>query len=253
VEWVREMNHSILRGSVRQHRNVAVICRVDLMNKESANAMLKPLEEPPDNTVIIVSTERPYAVLPTIVSRCQLMRFGYVSASHMAAALGERFSLPPGDVRVSNAVRCAEGSLGKAIALMQQPLEEFLRDAHALLTLCGGRDWHDIACQLEQLVSEKLDFGREYGAAERMLTYMVYLVRDGFLGSLGAPEKYIRKEFSSQMMGSGRLEPSDAGEILDACQKAIAGVRARANVHMVLVTFLMSVMGIVHGEERSPR
>ncbi|HUJ45341.1 MAG TPA: DNA polymerase III subunit gamma/tau [Opitutaceae bacterium] len=56
-------------------RKVAVIYEADRMNMESSNAFLKTLEEPPGLTTILLLTTRPYALLPTIRSRCLHFRF----------------------------------------------------------------------------------------------------------------------------------------------------------------------------------
>ena len=49
--------------------------RADTMNDEAANALLKTLEEPPSYVVLLLLTDRPTQVLPTIASRCQPVRF----------------------------------------------------------------------------------------------------------------------------------------------------------------------------------
>ncbi len=56
-------------------RRVFVLERVDTMNDEAANTLLKTLEEPPSYVVLILLTDRPGQVLPTIASRCQEVRF----------------------------------------------------------------------------------------------------------------------------------------------------------------------------------
>ncbi|MBD3391423.1 MAG: hypothetical protein GF418_05185 [Chitinivibrionales bacterium] len=253
VEWIREVNHSILRGSVKQRRNAAIICGIDLMKKESANAMLRTLEEPPENTVIILITERPYAVLPTIVSRCQIMRFGYVDSGLMTEALGARYGMPSDDARVQNAVRCAEGSLGKARQLLEQPLDELLAEAETLLELCAATDWNETAVRLDALLSQRLDFGREYGRVERILTYVIYRIRDSFLRKAGVSGKYIREAFASHAAAGASCGPDTASRILAVCQDAIDAVRARGNVQLVLTTFLLSMMEIFHGKEQPAR
>ena len=69
VEWVKEINHAIRRGAVLKGTTIAVFDGIDSMNKESANAMLATLEDPPENTVLLLITQRPQSVLPTIASR----------------------------------------------------------------------------------------------------------------------------------------------------------------------------------------
>ena len=56
-------------------QRIFVLERVDVMNDEAANALLKTLEEPPSYVVLLLLTNRPTQVLPTIASRCQAVRF----------------------------------------------------------------------------------------------------------------------------------------------------------------------------------
>src|SRR5919109_4860708 len=86
-----------------RHR-VFVLERADTMNDEAANALLKTLEEPPPYVVLLLLTDRPTQVLPTISSRCQPVRFDALPAS----ALAERLT----GVDPQTAIACARLSLG---------------------------------------------------------------------------------------------------------------------------------------------
>src|SRR6185295_10941054 len=67
----REANFRPYEGKAR----VFLIEDADKLNAPSANALLKVLEEPPDTSHIILLTSRPAMLLPTILSRCQMIRF----------------------------------------------------------------------------------------------------------------------------------------------------------------------------------
>lgn len=69
-ELIRNIQHSPQKGD----RKVALVYEVDRLNASAANAFLKTLEEPPLNTTILLLTTRPYSLLATIRSRCQLFR-----------------------------------------------------------------------------------------------------------------------------------------------------------------------------------
>ena len=70
VDGTRELIRNIQHSPSAGDRKVALVMEVDRMNRESANAFLKTLEEPPLNTNIILTTVKPNALLDTIVSRC---------------------------------------------------------------------------------------------------------------------------------------------------------------------------------------
>ena len=79
---MREFLPKLYRTAAISAQKVAVIHEADRMNKESANAFLKTLEEPPANTSLLLLTTRPYSLLPTIRSRCLCFRFPSAPAAY---------------------------------------------------------------------------------------------------------------------------------------------------------------------------
>jgi DNA polymerase III subunit delta' len=121
------------------NRRVFVIERVDELGDEAANRMLKTLEEPAEFVHLILLTDRPTEVLPTISSRCQLVRFEAAATERIAADLGELGVT--GDTAIALA-RIALGEADTARALsteegagLRAAAERFARAALA------GRMW----------------------------------------------------------------------------------------------------------------
>ena len=75
VEQVREIIHDVSLAPIDGRHKIYIVSDADLFNDSSANAFLKTLEEPPDDVVIILMAHSFDAVLPTIASRCQVVRF----------------------------------------------------------------------------------------------------------------------------------------------------------------------------------
>ncbi len=74
VEKTRELISQLHRSSNQGGAKVAIVHEADRMRKESANAFLKTLEEPPSGTYLLMLSTRPYSLLATIRSRCLLAR-----------------------------------------------------------------------------------------------------------------------------------------------------------------------------------
>ncbi len=70
VENIRELNHSVYRSPLKSNRKVAILHEADRLNLSAANAFLKTLEEPPENTTIFLLTLHPYELPATVRSRC---------------------------------------------------------------------------------------------------------------------------------------------------------------------------------------
>ena len=178
VEWVKEVNHTIVRGALSAGKNITIIAGVDSMNKESANAMLKTLEEPPAGTLMLLLTARPQSVLPTIISRCQILRFGSVPSPVIKEAMAKRFGAEgvSGPV-IDEAVRFSMGSPGRAMYLCENPSGELAGEAEELLDLCIAGDWRRLAVCVDELAGRG-DLDRN----ERLFMHLAYSVRGGFYG-----------------------------------------------------------------------
>lgn len=95
-------------------RRVFVLERVDTMSDQVANKMLKTLEEPPPFAHLVLLTDRPANVLPTIASRCQLVRFEAAGEDQLVDQLG-RHGVP--EVQARSCARLALGDAGAALGL----------------------------------------------------------------------------------------------------------------------------------------
>lgn len=251
VEVIRELNHSILRGPTKGNIYVSIICDVDVMNLHSANAMLKTLEEPPDGTVMLLLTQRPAAVLPTVRSRCQIVRFGYISPEKIAQSLAKENSMQADDPKIIHAVECADGSLGRARSLMGESLDVFVDCAENVWKLCLENASKDVlASYLEKIMKKPLQNGRDYIAAEKILTSFLRLVRQTYFYSIKGTEKYFNnKLLGSELSSLPEINVETAEKLYNQCEKAISGVRARGNMLLVFITFILSVQELVHGKE----
>jgi DNA polymerase III delta' subunit len=245
VEWIKEINHAIGRGAVGAGKNIAIIGNVDLMNKESANAMLKTLEEPPQNTIMILTTDHPQAVLPTIASRCQIVRFGHVAENDIKKALAV-FLGPKADERsIAGAVAYAMGSPGRALSLADESLSQTAGEAREFWSMCCEGDWEKLGPWVDERAKRN-----DYKEQQRFFTYMMFLIRASFLQNTARSEKYID---GAGTLGGGQAALGDATcahRLAGACEAALSSIAAYGNLAIVFVNFIMTVMEIVNVEKR---
>lgn len=132
-----------LRASLN-HGKVFVVEEAELMNAAAQNTLLKTLEEPPKDTYIILLTDQPGALLPTIRSRCQMIRFGSIGAEAIVSELARRGL--KGEKGGEEAAFFAEGSLGNAIRWTEQGIIEKAGELRQQLQqLAAGKDGGDLA------------------------------------------------------------------------------------------------------------
>lgn len=116
VDEVRRVKSFFHMSAGGDGRRVVIVDCADEMNPSAANALLKELEEPPKNAVLLLISHRPSGLLPTIRSRCRGLRFGPLGADDLQSALTQAGHGAP-----ENATGLAElagGSVGEAVRLM---------------------------------------------------------------------------------------------------------------------------------------
>lgn len=116
VDEVRRMRGFFNLTAVDGGWRVVIVDAADDMNNPAANALLKVLEEPPDRSLILLVSHQPSRLLPTIRSRCRLLRCAALSATDMAAALSQQGL---DSVPAEALGELAGGSVGRAIRLIR--------------------------------------------------------------------------------------------------------------------------------------
>jgi DNA polymerase-3 subunit delta' len=109
------------RKPMMNRGKVFVVEEAELMNAAAQNALLKTLEEPYGRTLIILLTDQPHALLPTIRSRAQTVRFGPLETKVVQGELEKRGVSKP---VAAEAARLAEGSLGVALRWVEDEVVE---------------------------------------------------------------------------------------------------------------------------------
>jgi hypothetical protein len=215
------------------------------MLASSANSMLKLLEEPPAGTVMLLLTDRIGAVLPTLVSRCQILRFGYLSPQEIKSELCRRLSVDASDPRLEAVLHT--GSLGRSLYLWHHPPHEALKEALGFWDLCVQGNWQEIASFIDR-IGEWNDFA----LYEHVFMEIIESVRNAYLSELAGTENLFLGDASRRLnlagFRSGTQE--DAERILGLCQNAIGAIRARGNSTLVLANFAIALSEALNGKKQ---
>lgn len=137
IERIRELKAEAAMSHVEGKRRVNILVSAHRMLEDAAQSALKLIEEPPPGTHLILTVEEPAALLPTIVSRCQQVRFRPLPRATIEGVLESEFGLERAAAALIAAL--ADGSLGRALELKQEASIVRMRDA-ALRLLEVGAD-----------------------------------------------------------------------------------------------------------------
>lgn len=117
VEQVREIVADTALAPIQAKRKVYILDRVDLLGVQAANAFLKTLEEPPADVVLILLGRTREAVLPTIVSRCQVVPFRHIPPTEAAGIIVQNTGATLEQAQI--AIQSCDGSMTKAAAFLR--------------------------------------------------------------------------------------------------------------------------------------
>jgi DNA polymerase III subunit delta' len=156
---------------------VCIVDTVDELNANSANALLKVLEEPPPRSLFLLLSNAPSRVLPTIQSRCRKLMLRPLATGEVVQAMAEATGLPASDPALKQTAEASEGSVGRALMLhggaaigLQQRTAQLLQSLpnvdlkalHALGDALAGQDRATLAAfvdAVERWLIERLGNG----------------------------------------------------------------------------------------------
>lgn len=127
IDRIRELKSEAAMSHSEGRRRVYIIAEAHRMNEDAAQSALKLIEEPPPGTHVVLTVEEPAALLPTVVSRCQQVRFRPLQRGTIEEMLVADSGTAPEAARMVAAL--SDGSLGRALALLEEDSIVAIRDA----------------------------------------------------------------------------------------------------------------------------
>ena len=156
------------------NRRVIVIDAVDDLERGGANALLKSLEEPPAGTIFLLISHSPGRLLPTIRSRCRVLRFETVADPDVARLLREQIPDALAD-EIETLVRAGAGSPGRALSFAGLDLAAIERDLSAIAE--NGDADNAVRNRLAKLLSTKDAQPRYEAFLERVPSFVAERAR----------------------------------------------------------------------------
>ncbi len=231
--------HEIAMKPYQGGRKIAIIDDADYLNAEGANSLLKTLEEPPPRSVLILIGTSPAKQLPTIRSRCQLIRFRPLPLEVVAELLVSQ-QLVADTSEARRLAQYSEGSLQRALeladpalwafrnALFERLSEPMLRSVELAKTVAAfvdaaGKDAPARRARLRQVIAFAADFYRHVVRAES--------------GASLSDDKEL-KTYVTRAIENGPGQEELAAARLDRCLDAAAQVDRNANQSTLIETWL---------------
>jgi DNA polymerase-3 subunit delta' len=236
IHQIRELSERASMAPREGRMRIFIVDPADRMNTESQNALLKTLEEPAGRAMLILVASRPHALLPTVRSRCLLVRFAAVPVETLAAALRARGMAA--DEALTRAALAA-GRPGAALGLDLEELRARRDELLAMLeALAGGRRAiADLAGMAKSLAGESED---DIASAFDLVGA---LLRDAGRAAAGA-SGLVHADLQPRLAALGRaLGVARAARLVVGADRLRDGLRFHVNRTLAAETLLAGVAG----------
>ncbi len=209
---------------------------------EAANALLKVLEEPPPDTLFIVTANDPDELLPTIRSRLMPVRVQPLPIELVESTIAKVTGADPAVARL--AARLSEGSIGRALAFIPAggepgPLDQIRLDARSLLEASLAKQPTDrlVAALRTSPAGARASFAD-------MLDFLALWIRDLAAVAAGAPDQVVNVDsFDNLRVLAGRIGGSSegSGDALRSVDLARGMTRSNINPQLTLASLLRQI------------
>ena len=154
IDSMREFSEQVYLAPYQAPKKVFILHDADRMLSYSANALLKTFEEPSKESVIILLSSSPEALLSTILSRCRHVRFHPLKQEDICHFLKKQEGLS--DEQALSLAALAEGSLGKALKLLKSPNQTLRQTLFDALSQGYFRNYQQLLA-LTKTLSEQME------------------------------------------------------------------------------------------------
>ena len=234
VGQVRELQRALTLTPYEARYRVALLLNFQLANANAQNALLKTLEEAPPSVILLLTADSADSLLPTISSRCEILRLRPVPVETLEDALVKRWNIAPEDARLY--AHLASGRPGLARQMAADPSMQEKR-----------RGWVDEFLRLLPLNRRERFAAAENLARNReqlrlMLQVWLSFGRDLLLMNYGVENKLVNLDYEQdcRRIAAG-LSSQRALKVVNTLIKGLEDLEANANLRLLLDNILLDI------------
>jgi len=247
ISSIREIRRDNMLASAEPGWRIVIISEAHLMGESAANAFLKTLEEPNAHMVLILTSSHREKLLPTILSRCQEVRFDSLNEEEIAEALRRGRGVDRTTAALT--AKLAEGSFSKAVELTGGDLNGLRFDVVALLRAALRRSPLALHGEIERLTAK----GDRY-AAERILMLLSQWLRDALTMRIVGSDRFVVntdqvrdiQSFNTKFVGA----PVD--KMIAEVDRSIRAVRSNAQIPLVFTVLGLNLEALAYAGAMTP-
>lgn len=236
VEDVRtQVNNDIMIKPYQGPYKIYIISEADLMTPQAQNALLKTIEEPPEYAVIFLLTENAQMLLPTITSRCVMLKLRNIKDTLIKKYLMETVKVP--DYKADMCTAFAQGNMGRAIMLANsEHFNEIREEAVQLLKYIDEMDLNEVAKAIKRISAYKLEINDYLDII--MIWYRDVLI---YKATQDVTKVVFKDQLSCIKARARKSSYEGIEKILESLEKAKSRLKANVNFDLVMELLLLTI------------
>jgi DNA polymerase-3 subunit delta' len=234
IEAIRELQHILALSPYMAPYRVALLLNFEEANANAANALLKTLEEPPGRVILLVTAESTESLLPTIVSRCEVLRLRPMSISELSLGLVDGWGIKPEQAKFL--AHSSGGKPGYALHLLKNPdileqRQEWLEDLQTLTT--ANRVARFAYAEKKSKDKERL--------IQLMLVWLSYW-RDVLLIISGSRAPLTNQDRAEEIKSlASQLDLEATRDVVVVLEEKLGEMRANVNVRLATEALMLNI------------
>jgi len=227
--------------SFESEYKIMIIWMPEKMNPTAANKLLKLIEEPPEKSVFLLVSENTEQIIPTILSRTQLIKIPGIDETSILKALKEKYEMPEQDLQ--QAAHIAGGSYINAINVIEESENNELNFDRfvSIMRLAYSRNLVEIFDWVEEISV----IGREY--QKGFLSFALRMIRENYLLNLKNDPlvRLSEKERGFSDKFSAFIQEKNAQKITDELNLAFVHIEANAYARIVFLDLALKLVKLI--------
>ena len=234
IGQIRELCGTLAMKPYEARLRVVIISDAQTMNPSAGNALLKVLEEPPDRTILILTALQTSDLLPTIVSRCQHIRFYPVSRKNLESLLIQRYRANPDEAKIIAIL--ANGSVSKAVSMI---------NSINRVNWISRRIWliNEVESLPAMSMGSCMAFAENLSKRKEILAESLEVIKFWFRDLVVCkyhPDKIINRDLKDRVQrGSKNMRVASLISKIDDVESAQKNIQANTNLRLTLEVLIM--------------
>ncbi len=235
VEQIREMQHRLALAPYDARFKIALLLRFEEAHASAANALLKTLEEPPSRVILLLTAQDSESVLPTIASRCEVIRLRPLPYAQVKAGLQAGWEIPAEQANLLGHI--SGGRPGYALRLSRN--EDLLEQRRGWLDDLG------LLLSAKRVArfayAETITRDKNLPLADLLQTWLTYW-RDVLLLTIGAdtPLANIDRQAEIEQLAS-RITLQTARKVIQAAEHTLQLLAKNVNARLAMEVFMLDL------------